>query len=127
MSEKIDKRFQVFIKDGFDVWCYLSINQYRNNDTTSIRLLEVETNEPFATLTTCIPEFIPDNEDEIVVKLYSENSCLVDLPYDSHFFERTDKVVMTGHNMVNIWKIIDNNLMNEIRAVKKKNTQLSAL
>jgi len=125
MNKEIDKRFKVFIKEGFDVMCYLSINQYRNNDTTSIRLLEVDTNEPFATLTTCIPEFVPDSENEIVVKLYSENGCLTDLPFDSDYFERTDKVVMTGHNMANIWRITDEDLMKEILKVKSENAVLS--
>jgi len=119
MEEKIDKRFKVFI-ELFNTWCYLNVNQYRNNDSTNIRILEVETNEPIATLTTCIPGHTVE-EDEIIVKLYSENACLSDLAYNSDFFEDTKKKIMTGFEMASVWKIINNDLLSVIEEVKKTN------
>jgi len=92
-------------------------HMYQADNTTAI-FFETEYGEEFGVLTTCIPDANTTLEDdEIIVKLYSENRIFFEL-LEGEVFEETYKMAFLGANMFNIWKINDTKLLEEIKKLK---------
>jgi hypothetical protein len=96
--------------NALDTECFLSLRRY-SDGTPAITVIEAEPedidDDLFAVLTVAIEGAAAQlQEDEILVKLWSENGCL------SHFveadcFEDTGKRIEAGFAEAQVWKILD--------------------
>uniref|UniRef100_A0A6M3IK18 Uncharacterized protein n=1 Tax=viral metagenome TaxID=1070528 RepID=A0A6M3IK18_9ZZZZ len=83
---------------------YLEETKYMNG-AKAIKIIS-EDCEPFATLTVNIPEVIHElEEDEILVKTWSENEEIANELRNSELFTDTGKRVSTGFVQAEIWKV----------------------
>lgn len=82
----------------FKDWnCKLRFRKYQNG-RTAIELVDAINGEPIAMATVNIPECALE-EDEVIIKNYSENEGMLDALIGAGIIERTNKVG-TGFNCV---------------------------
>ena len=66
--------------------------------------LRLDNGEPFAVLTCCIPG-VELEENEILVKTWSENEAVAKAALDSGLFEDTGKRISTGFVSAQVWRV----------------------
>ena len=76
-----------------------------HNGRPAIQLVTISDGEPFGTLTCNIPEYNLE-ENEILVKTWSENEEMAKCCLQSGFFKDTGKRVPTGFMEAQVWKIL---------------------
>jgi len=97
-------------------------NSYQKDGTPAIEVLSANPNEtglPFGVLTVCVENPPKLEENEIIVKTWSENEFFNFLK-DTKYFEDTGHRVQTGYVEAEIWKITDESLFasdEEIEAI----------
>ena len=87
-------------------------NIYRNNSRYAIRLDTLD-GEPFAMLTSNL-DSVELEDNEIIVKMYSENEILNPLR-NTKYFKDTEKRVLSGHSVLEIWEITDSQLKKDLK------------
>ena len=78
--------------------------QYRNK-RAAIQLVSAETGEPYGMLTVNIPEF-PLDEEEILVKAWSENEPYRAPALATGLFQDTGKRAPAGFTEAEVWLIV---------------------
>lgn len=90
----------------FDTPVKFQVNTYVDGDRTALTLItDDEFEEPWATLTVNIPNATIE-EDEILVKAWSENEKVAEVALQTGLFEDTGKRVPTGYEYAQVWKLL---------------------
>jgi hypothetical protein len=103
MNKKLKKMdgFKIAIRE---IPCFLEIGYY-SDGKPRIRVVE-EDGSPYGVLTINIPE-VDLEEDEILVKTWSENTPMADtILHSTGLFKDTGKRVPSGMVDAEIWKIL---------------------
>ena len=98
----------------FKEWkCSIDIYKYQNNDRMAIELIGYpgteEEGEPIAYATVNIPEYFLE-ENEIIIKSYSENEGMLDALEEAGVIKKTGKAVNTGYVFADIAEYIPEKL-----------------
>ncbi len=78
--------------------------RYANN-RQAIRLVDAETGEPYLVATVNIPE-VDIQEDEVLIKDYSENAGILPALESAGIVQSTDQLVATGYVHVTVCKLL---------------------
>lgn len=90
-----------------DTQVRFEIDEYWDGKRAKISLIccgEDDFQEPYATLTVNIPE-VKLEENEILVKTWSENMDIAIAAFKTGLFEDTGKTVPTGFTHAEIWRV----------------------
>jgi hypothetical protein len=79
-----------------------SIENYQKSGRMALQLHVVDTHELYGTLTCNLPE-VPLEDDEIIVKVWSENTQLAQDAFNTGLFENTGK--LAAEVRAPIWRI----------------------
>lgn len=94
------------MKVKFKHWdCELDLAKYRNNDRTCITLIDVEDGEVILFATTNVPE-IPLEDDEVIIKDYSENEGVLDALILAKVISSPIRYVQQGYITFPICKLL---------------------
>ena len=92
--------------NALDTPVKFSIENYCNNGRMCLDLVtDDEIQEPFATLTVNIVEARLE-ENEIIVKTWSENESIAKAALETGLFENTGKLIPTGYVNAQVWKVL---------------------
>ena len=80
--------------------------KYVGSNRMALIMLDALDGEPVTTITVNIPE-APLDDDEIIVKNYSENEGMLEFLVESGLVEDTGKFIQTGFVIVNIVKMTE--------------------
>lgn len=83
----------------------IHLAKYQDGETTAIQLIDVRSQEPFATLTCNIPGVYLE-PDEVLIKRWSENEQVANAALATGWFVETGKIVPTGFCIAEIWRIL---------------------
>lgn len=89
---------------GVDYVLTFQIGRYCMGKAPSIELID-STKEPFATLTVNLPMTALE-ENEVIIKTWSENEPIAEAARKSGLFFDTGKRVSTGFCQAEIWKVL---------------------
>lgn len=93
-------RFKVF-----DTPVKFIINNYQKGNSLALQLItDDEMQEPYATLTVNFPGAAL-NDDEIIVKTWSENEAVAAAALGTGLFEDTGKRIEAGFVVAEVWRI----------------------
>ena len=87
--------------------CKLSVvfEEYADNGRKAITLIDQEDGMPFCTATINVPE-IPLQDDEVIIKNYSENAGILELLEEAGYIQDTGDIVYVGMAEANICKLL---------------------
>lgn len=88
-----------------DILVEIVPKKYGNN-RLALLMVDALNKEPVTTVTVNIPE-APLNDDEIIVKSYSENEGMLEYLVENDLVEDTGKFIPTGFVVVNIVKMTE--------------------
>lgn len=83
----------------------IELNKYSDNNGTALALFEIEDHSPFAMATINMP-LIELNENEVIIKNYSENEGIEELLIKNGIIEKTGRTVNGGFVNCNICKLL---------------------
>jgi hypothetical protein len=84
------------MKVKFKKWdCVVRVSKYRQNDRTALILEDEHDGEPIATATLNINE-VPLEEDEVIIKDYSENAGIYEALHNAKIIDRYSRIINTG-------------------------------
>jgi hypothetical protein len=93
-------------KIKFQDWnCLLEFGEYQNNGRTAITLIDESDGSPITTATINLPN-VSLNDDEVIIKDYSENEGILNILLINGVVELTGKSVDTGFVNCEICKLI---------------------
>jgi hypothetical protein len=93
-------------KIKFQDWnCLLEFGEYQNNGRTAITLIDENDGSPITTATINLPN-VSLNDDEVIIKDYSENEGILNILLINGVVELTGKSVDTGFVNCEICKLI---------------------
>ena len=93
-------------KIKFQDWnCLLEFSEYQNNGRTAITLIDETDGSPITTATINMPN-VSLNDDEVIIKDYSENEGILNALLINGVVELTGKSVDTGFVNCEICKLI---------------------
>ena len=93
-------------KIKFQDWnCLLEFGEYQNNGRTAITLIDENDGSPITTATINMPN-VSLNDDEVIIKDYSENEGILNALLINGVVELTGKSVDTGFVNCEICKLI---------------------
>ena len=84
---------------------YFSIDRYSIGRRTAIELICSEDQSPFCTLTTNLPH-VELEEQEVLIKTWSENEEIAKAALTSGLFRDTGKRVSTGFVQAEVWEVL---------------------
>ena len=90
--------------EGFT--CHIEYLKYQNTNRTAIQLLDATEGDPVAMATINMPE-VKLEENEVIIKDYSENEGILDVLISEGIVERTGKTVSTGFVTCQICKLLN--------------------
>jgi hypothetical protein len=91
----------------FKQWiCKLTLNAYQNG-RTAITLYDIDDDMPIATCTINVPE-VDLEQNEVIIKNYSENEGILDTLINEGIVEKTGKIVSLGYVNCEICKLLIN-------------------
>ena len=85
--------------------CHLIADKYRSNDRLALELLDLHTAEPVLVVTVNIPDCYLE-EDEVLVKNYSEGEGILKALIEAGYMEDTGKSVKTGFVTLPICRLL---------------------
>lgn len=100
----IMKEFTFTTKHGGSYQVTIQLGKYKNGQT-SMQLLDAEDGTPVATASIAMPELSLD-ENEIVVKDYSENEGMLDFLLENSIVEMCSEYVETGYHISSVVKLL---------------------
>lgn len=112
------KEFTFQTKHGGSYQVTLQVGKYRNGQT-SLQLFDAEDGQPVATASISMPDIDLD-ENEIVVKDYSENEGMLDFLLQNNIVEMRSEYLEVGYNVAPVVKLLPEE---EWQPVEPKNRQ----
>lgn len=95
----------------FKGWeCLPVFSEYASNKRTAITLVDAADGEPIAKATVNIAE-IDVNDDEVVIKDYSENEGMLDALVSAGVIGKPVRWVNSGHAICPVCKLLPNNTL----------------
>lgn len=98
------KEFTFQTKFGSSYQVHLTVEKYRNGQT-SLQLIDANDETPVATASVSIPGVDLD-ENEIVVKDYSENEGMLDFLLENNIVEMRSEYLEVGYNVCPVVKLL---------------------
>jgi hypothetical protein len=87
INDVLDNKRKVFLKFG----------RYQGNDRLAIDIVDKESCNPYARATINTPEIAILNDNQIIIKNYSENKGMVDFFLDNELIEKDYGNFYVGH------------------------------
>lgn len=98
------KEFTFTTKSGGSYQVFIELGKYRNGQT-AVSLIDAEDGSPVATVTVCVPELSLD-ENEIIVKDYSENEGMLEFLLENNIVEERSEFIDTGYVRCPVVKLL---------------------
>lgn len=98
------KEFTFQTKHGGSYQVTLQVGKYRNGQT-SLQLMDAEDGTPVATASISIPDIDLD-ENEVIVKDYSENEGMLDFLLENNIAEMRSEYLEVGYNICSVVKLL---------------------
>lgn len=98
------KEFTFQTKFGSSYQVHLTVGKYRNGQT-SLQLIDAVDGTPVATASVSLPDIDLD-ENEIIVKDYSENEGMLDFLLENNIVEMRSEYLEVGYHICSVVKLL---------------------